>query len=214
MRSLLCFFLALGALISPALAQKKADVVAVNDDRPGLPRVLLVGDSVALGYSTALGIELKGKAVLFRTRKLGGSTTHALPKMESFVGNDHWDVIFFNWGIQDMTDLDHTGSLQATPPQYDKNLRALVARLKATGAKLVFGTTTPIPEGWGDVPGYNVIAQKIMKENNIPVADLYTAMLPHVAEDQIPKDVHFNLTGYALLAKEAAASIVPLLGKK
>lgn len=214
MRTLLCFILALGALLTPAFAQKGADVVAVTDVRPGLPRVLVIGDSVCLGYTPALGTDLKNKCVLYRTRKLGGSTAHALPKIDSWLGNDHWDVIFFNWGIQDLTDLDHTGSLQATPPQYDKNLRALVAKLKATGAKLVFGTTTPIPEGWGDVPGYNAIALKIMKENNVAVADLYTVMLPHVAEYQIPKDVHFNLTGYAMLAQEVANSIQAQLPKK
>ena len=42
MRSLVCSLFALCALAAPAFAQKAADVVAVNDNRPGLPHVLMI----------------------------------------------------------------------------------------------------------------------------------------------------------------------------
>ena len=45
-------------------------------------------------------------------------------------------------------------------------------------------------------------------------ADLNTAITPHLAEMQNPKDVHYKPEGYALLAKQVAASIEGQLSVK
>ena len=55
-----------------------------------------------------------------------------------------WDVIHFNFGIHDLKFMPD-GKRQVEPDDYEKNLRTLVAKLKATGAKLIWATTTPIP---------------------------------------------------------------------
>src|SRR5688500_31492 len=68
------------------------------------------------------------------------------------------DVIQFNWGLHDLKHVkagDPKGAAsdsptdppQATVEVYEKILREIVAKLKATGAKLIFATTTPAPEG-------------------------------------------------------------------
>jgi len=59
------------------------------------------------------------------------------------------------------------GTHQVPPDQYEKNLRLLVEKLKATGAKLIWASTTPLPEGierlqTKDAIAYNAIAKKIM----------------------------------------------------
>jgi acyl-CoA thioesterase-1 len=115
----------------------------------------------------------------------------------------------------------HDGKRQVEPEDYEKNLRTLVAKLKATGARLIWATTTPIPDGelnpprtFGKVPEYNAIAEKVMKENNIAIDDLNAAITPHLAELQNPKDVHYKGAGYELLAKQVAASIEAALAAK
>lgn len=88
-------------------------------------------------------------------------------------------------------------------------------RLKATGAKLIWATTTPIPNGgvlapdrkFGDIDAYNAIATKVMKENGVAINDLNAAIAPHVKEHQKPMDVHFVDSGSALLAKRVVAAI-------
>jgi len=55
------------------------------------------------------------------------------------------------------------------PPNIRPILEAIVARLKETGAKLIFATTTPVPVGAiGRTPSepavYNAIAMQIMQE--------------------------------------------------
>ena len=103
---------------------------------------------------------------------------------------------------------------QVEPVDYEKNLRELVAKMKATGAKLIWATITPIPDGelqpgrrFGDEAEYNAIAKKIMEANGVRINDLNAWITPKLAELQNPKDVHFKPEGYAGLAAKVAAEI-------
>ncbi len=89
-----------------------------------------------------------------------------------------------------------------------------MARLKATGAKLIWATTTPVRDGenapprvFGNVAEDNAIAQRVMIENGVTIDDLNTAVTPHLAELQIPKNIHDKPVGHFFLAKQVAASI-------
>ena len=50
-----------------------------------------------------------------------------------------------------------------------------------------------------------------MEENGVAFDDLNDVITPHIAEFQNPKDVHYKPEGYALLAKQVAASIGAVL---
>jgi len=97
-----------------------------------------------------------------------------------------------------------------------------VKQLKATGATLIWATTTPVPgdgvlapdRRFGKVEAYNEIAARVMKENGIAINDLNTAVTPHLAEWLRPKDVHYTKEGSAFLAGKVAAAIEPALKKK
>ena len=74
----------------------------------------------------------------------------------------------------------HAGGIRTTDPrQYEKNLHALVTRLKTTGAKLVWASTTPIRHSSTNVFAkgteieYNAIAAKVMAGHGIPANDMY-----------------------------------------
>jgi acyl-CoA thioesterase-1 len=191
----------------------------VNDD-PSLPRVLLIGDSISIGYTAPVRDLLKGKANVHRIPGNGGPTTNGLAHLKQWLGNGKWDVIHFNWGLHDLKFMSD-GKRQVDPKAYEKNLRKLVRELKRTKAKLIWATTTPVPEGVTpprkneDVLTYNAIARKIMKKNKIAVDDLYEFALPQLAEIQQPANVHFTPQGSAVLAKQVAATIEEaLVGKK
>jgi acyl-CoA thioesterase-1 len=212
----LCVF----ATASFAQEPKKPTALTPIEDQPGLPRVLLIGDSISIGYTLPTRELLKGKANLHRVPANGGPTSRGLTSIDKWLGTGKWDVIHFNWGIHDLKIMPD-GKRQVEPADYEKNLRTLVAKMKTTGAKLIWATTTPIPDGdltpvrkFGLVPEYNTIAQKVMQENNIPTDDLNAAVTPHLAEYQNPKDVHFKLEGSAFLAKQVAASIEAALKAK
>ena len=182
-------------------------------DRPGLPRVLLIGDSISIGYTVTVRNELAGKANVHRIPENGADTANGLKKIDEWLGDSHWDLIHFNWGLHDLK-VTPSGGRQVDIETYEKNLGLLVARLKKTGARLIWASTTPVPEGKqsplreaGDAARYNAAAQRVMEANRIPIDDLYTAALPRVAEIQLPGNVHFNAAGWELLGKQVAGAI-------
>ncbi len=189
-------------------------------DIPGLPRVLLVGDSISMGYTIPVRELLKGKANVHRIPENGGPTTNGLARLQAWLGQSKWDVIHFNWGLHDLRIMDD-GQRQVPPESYEKNLRALIARLQATGAALIWASTTPVPPSVrsplrhsADVVLYNQIAKKIMNQNHIPIDDLYDFALPQVDKIQRPQNVHFTSEGSAVLAKQVASSIESHLGRR
>jgi len=92
---------------------------------------------------------LAGKANVFRIPENGGDTAKGLQKLDGWLGDRKWDVIHFNWGLHDLKYVDDNGRKNLSGKQlvplheYEKNLRELVERLKETGARLIWATTTP-----------------------------------------------------------------------
>lgn len=207
---------------NPAWAQDKNKpnpaFEAVKDD-PALPRVLLIGDSISIGYTAPTRKLLQGKANVHRIAENGGPTINGLAKIDKWLGDGKWDVIHFNWGLHDLK-RDKEDKMQVPLDQYEKNLRELVKRLKASKAKLIWASTTPVPEAKvsparknSDVIAYNAAAKKIMEENGVAIDDLYTFALPRLDKIQLSANVHFNSEGSAALAEQVAASIQKSLGK-
>ncbi len=195
-------------------------VTAPITDEPGLPRVLLIGDSISMGYTLPVRTLLKTKANVHRIPTNGGPTTNGLRNLKAWLGSGKWDVIHFNFGIHDMKFME-PGKQQVSPDAYEKNLRELVKQLQATGAKLIWATTTPIPDGelnpkrtFDKVPTYNAIANKVMTETGVAINDLNAHITPHLAKLQNPKDVHFNKEGSEFLAQAVAAKIESQLPRR
>jgi len=187
-------------------------------DDPALPRVLLIGDSISIGYTVATREALAGKANVHRAPTNCGPTIRGLEGLDKWLGDGRWDVIHFNWGLHDLKKIE--GKHQVPIDQYEKNLRELVKRLKKTGAALVWCSTTPVPEGCSpprtneDTVAYNAVAKKIMDENGIAINDIYAFALPRLKEIQQPANVHFTPEGSAVLAKQVAAAITEALQKR
>lgn len=198
----------LGAFYLPIHKREKVKGTAnawdyVKDD-PKLPRVLLIGDSVSRGYTMATRAALKGKANVHRAPENCGPTANGLKKLDVWLGEGKWDVIHFNFGIHD----------RATPlADYEKRLEEIITRLKKTGAKLIWASTTPIPTDAAkkqtaeSIVERNAIAEKLAKKHGMTVDDLFTFITPHLATLQPPLDVHFKAEGYELLGKQVAKSV-------
>ncbi len=185
----------------------------------GLPRVLLIGDSISMGYTLPVRKLLEGKANVHRIPTNGGPTKNGVANIDKWLGKGKWDVIHFNHGIHDLKYMPD-GKRQVEPADYEANLRAITTKLKATGAKVIWATTTPIPDGdltpqrkFGQVPEYNEIAAKVIKENGVSINDLNAHITPRIAELQNPKDVHFKTAGSEFLAEKVAAEILKALGQ-
>lgn len=183
----------------------------VKDD-PKLPRVLLIGDSVSRGYTLPARVALERKANVHRAPENCGPTSNGIKKMEVWLGEGKWDVIHFNFGIHDR---------KTSAKDYENRLELIVKQLKATGAKLIWASTTPIPPDTKDGPEAttaiiekNRIAADIMKKNMVHVNDLFDFITPQLSKVQNPMDVHFKGEGYDMLGKQVALKIEEILKTK
>ena len=209
----------------------KANQAPATDD-PKLPRVMIIGDSISVGYTDEVRRLLVGKANVHRVAGNAGPSSSGVQKMEEWLApsTGTWDVIHFNFGLHDLklgtggkdnqpyaTSDGHQVSLE----EYERNLSQIVAKFKTTGAALVWCSTTPVPTGKVDPPRqpddvtkYNEAARQVMIKNGVAIDDLFATALPRLPDIQMPHNVHYTKEGYAELAKQVAASIEEALKKR
>ena len=216
--------------LTPKPSAPTAGPLAPIEDIPGLPRVLLIGDSISIGYTLDVRSALKDVANVHRPRTNCGPTTKGVMELSGWLGKSKWDVIHFNFGLHDLKWMGPNGENLAEPnkagnhPQvsladYKKNLELIVTRLKKTGAVLIWRNTTPVPKGArgrvvGDSVKYNTAALDVMKRHAIQVDDMYCYSLAKQTQIQKPKDVHFTREGSAFLGKKVAQVIQKQLKKR
>ena len=190
-----------------------------------LPNVLLIGDSISIGYTLPVRRELDAVANVYRPPVNCGDTRRGVKSIDDWLGNRHWDVIHFNFGLHDLkyidrstgqlVPLDHPAAERAVPlSNYKSNLQQIAQRLRQTGATIIWRPTTPVPEGSkGRVPGdevkYNAAAVEVMQQvGDIqidPVGQLATE--PPIADLQLPANVHYTPSGSQALAESIGETI-------
>ncbi len=217
---------AIAAVLALAAGIQEKPLNPIQDD-PNLPRVLLIGDSISIGYTIPVRKLLAGKVNVHRPPENCGPTPTGLKQLDKWLGTGKWDVIHFNWGLHDLKHADPSGKLvdpskgkrQVEIGEYEKNLDELVRRLKKTGAKLIWGSTTPVPEGSsgrikGDEVSYNAVAEKVMKAHGVAIDDLHGFAAQRLEKIQQPRNVHFTPEGSGELARQVSDSIQSALGRK
>jgi acyl-CoA thioesterase-1 len=191
--------------------------------------VLILGDSISIGYTPFVKNILKEKANVYRPVLEDGNpencqgTSNGILNIGRWIGNKTWDVIHFNFGLHDIKHVDPETRADSQNPQhphqaelkqYKKNLEFITEKLLATGAKLIFATTTPYPDrvnGPLRKPGmpkeYNKAAVKIMNKKGIMINNLHDFVMPRMTDLQLPANVHFTEEGSKALAYQVAEKI-------
>ena len=192
----------------------------------GLPHVLIIGDSISIGYTLPTRELLTGKVNLHRIPTNGGPTTKGLAEIEKWLGDRKWDLIHFNWGLHDLKYMGKDGTnlvpkekggvVQVPLADYEKNLEKLVVRMKKSAKQLVWRNTTPIPPGSraryvGDSVKYNEAAARVMKKLKIPTLDLFTPSKKNMKDWMKKADVHYYPHGSHALAELVAKDILTRL---
>jgi acyl-CoA thioesterase-1 len=200
-------------------------------DVAGLPRVLLIGDSISLGYTVPTRQLLAGKANVHRVLRNCGASgtgfTGTRPGPNCWLNGGPWDVIHYNAGIWDTRlrpDKDGKAAVSTPNEQYLKNLSGVIEELKKTGATVIVATTTPIPEVlireaggpltkkdrfFERIETKNELAVELLRSLDVRLNDLYAHIFPKRAEYWLNggADLHFTPEGSAFLAEAVAKSI-------
>ena len=195
-----------------------------------LPKALLIGDSISIGYTPHVVAVLKGKVKVRHHKGNAQHTGTGLKMLDRWVGETKWDVIHFNWGMWDLCyrhpqskvqgrrDKER-GTLTTSLEQYEKNLDQLAARLKKTKAKLIWAHSTTVPEGEagrkvGDEDKYNEAAARVMKKYGIEINDLNALTDSFPLEFfTAPGNAHFKTEGSKKLGQAVAEKITKALGR-
>lgn len=188
------------------------------------PKVLIIGDSISLGYTPHVVEMMKPEADVVHNRGNAQHSGTGVKKIDDWLGDTKWDVIHFNWGLWDLCYRNPeskvqgrrdkvNGTLTLTLDEYEQNLDQLVARMAKTGAKLIWASTTVVPEGEagrkvGDDLKYNAVAARVMQKYGVTINDL------NKLSRTFPPDlftasgnVHFKTEGSQQLAAQVADSI-------
>ena len=215
LKKLLIAVLFVTSLNAPAGMAKEA---APTDQ---LPAVLIIGDSISWGYIPFVTEMLKGQAIVKHCPANAGPTMRGVANIDKWLGGAKWDVILFNFGLWDMYGWKYE-KVDRSPPAYEKRLDTLAIRLKKTGAKIIWATTTPAcPEAeWNckvkvdpaTEKKYLDAALRVMEKHDIGVIDLHAFMKPKQAQYAISdKDVHFKKDGNRELGRQVAKRIKAML---
>lgn len=205
------------AVISMAFTQKE-------------PKVLIIGDSISLGYTSYVKKALSGKAQVFHNPGNAQHSGVGLNKIREWIGDTDWDVIQFNWGLWDLCYRSPDSKVQGNRDKingqitnsievYQANLDSIVTILKKeTKAKLLFVTTSYVPEDeegrfYEDAGLYNDAAIEVMEKHGVQVLDIYDKSASIHRDFGMGSDnVHFKKEGSKLLADEIIPVLEKLLG--
>jgi len=193
--------------------------VSIESDKYGritdtfLPNVLVLGDSISIGYTGPVS-EILGD--VYDVRHPDENCKNSYYTLENV---DRWleeypknDIITWNNGLWD-TFLDEYRSPNYPADWYGTDLEdyedrlILIARkLKATGARVIFFTTTDIPSGAytfevGKEIQLNEIAKRVLPAEGVEVVDLNEFALTITAHHYNEADVHYTDRGNELLGE-------------
>jgi len=223
---LLSFFFAAGLASSAAIAQPNAtpparesiewcDIWISHANETNLPRVLLIGDSIARDYYPEVEKQLAGKANVARLATSRFVADAVLLKEIELVLNDaQFDVVVFNSGMH---------GWQHSEAEYRKAFPGFIKTIHASAprAKLIWATTTPLRDGKGvaydtkaeysdeRIEARNALAAEEVAARKIPAVDLYAAVRGH--PEFHSDNVHFNTQGVQILAAQVSGAIEKLL---
>ena len=157
--------------------------------------MLIIGDSISIGYTEPGREMLSEVAVVTHNPGNAADARKGLKELDAWIGVGEVGCDPLQLGAsrsqtrQGRQVRPDRAKRVSTLEQYRDNLDQLVGRLKATGAKLIWASTTPIPDGAaGRIKGqeieFNAAAREIMDKHGVAVNDLHTYVWPYLDKYQ------------------------------
>jgi lysophospholipase L1-like esterase len=193
----------------------------------GLPKVVLIGDSIRIGYQSFVIRELDGIAEVWAPAENGRTTDNLIYHLHQWIKKQNPDLLHINAGLHDIRTLAYDlgpGNTIVKPEHYRDNLETIFSWVqKYVGCKIIWANTTPVIDAKikarhekakdftrydADIKMINEIAKEVAKKYKVPVNDLYVFVKEHITEDEVKDDgVHYRPEGSEKLGIEIASVI-------
>ncbi len=189
-----------------------------------MKKVLLLGDSIRMGYDDYVKEALSGKCEVLYSEDNGRFAAYTLWQAnQMFKHHGPFDIVHWNNGYWDMNIESPMTEAIHPVEEYCHFLRRIIGYIRSQNAKVIFATTTPIL-GDGSAPDpqtgklinysnewvktYNAAAKHLMAEENVPVNDLYELCLEHPRVYKCDDLLHLTEEGSRRCAEKAAEIIL------
>ena len=181
-------------------------------------KIVLLGDSIRLGYAPEVGKYFKEKGYDFYHPEDNCRFIKYLLRMlfDEYEKIKDADVIQFNAGHWDICQLFEDKLPFSSREEYIENLTRVIKILLKITPKVIFATTTPVrPENpYNDnkvIDEYNKIAIDLMKEYGIKVNDLNSLLKLDIYRYVSEDNLHLSEEGFAECAKQTIQCIEEMI---
>ncbi len=209
--------------------------VAEKNRGNGLPRALIIGDSIRMrlvdgtGYGRQAYELLNDECELVHIPHNCGGSKALLIFLDDWLSTKP-DIVHVNTGLHDLARVIEGEEFPAYAeiPEYQDNLRIIIDKIRASGCKnVIWGTNTPVQEEWhrwvparkkprlrqivrsnADIRDYNAASVEVMEELDVPVTDMFAPLWDAGVENVIlPDGVHLNHLGSTILGTLVAERV-------
>ena len=182
-----------------------------------MKKVMLIGDSIRLGYQAKVSAQLASDTILTGPEENCRFSAYTLFNLSAWVPDDDFDVIQWNNGQWDTCYMPD-GNIHTPLTAYLELQKRIASILLKKTRRLIFATTTPVwpeqfksgsihPRRNEDIKAYNSAAVDLARGLGAEINDLHS----HIASDvkqYISEDmVHLTNVGNDLCARCVAAKI-------
>ena len=184
-----------------------------------LPLIVLIGDSIRMGYQDHVASQLAGRVEVWVPEENGGDSRNVLAHLDQWVFARQPDLVHVNCGLHDLKRAFDAAS-SVPLDEYERNVRQILQRLqRELNGAVVWATTTPVDENWhhrnkgfdrleADVEAYNVAARAVAEDIGVPIDDLFAVVEREGKAQLLTQDgVHFTEEGSQLLGRVVAECI-------
>jgi len=182
-----------------------------------MPLVVLIGDSIRMGYQRFVQEKLSGEAEVWAPTQNGGTSSNVLANLQEWVISRKPDVVHLNCGLHDIK-RDFDSDKNNVPIQeYRENVEKILQNIsEKTKAEVIWAMTTPVNEQWhherkgfdrfeADVEAYNREANQIAQKLGVKINNLYDVVMNVGRDKLLTQDgVHFTEEGSVLLGRAVA----------
>ena len=184
-----------------------------------MAKVLIVGDSISMGYAPTVVAELADVATAEHAGTNGGDCSNVIAHIDGWLANVRPHIVTVNCGLHDLRLERATGHHQVPLDFYKLILPSILEKIRSAGCRAFWVTTTPVLEGRlpagqdfdrsnADVDAYNKAARYIANQAGVPIIDLHKAAVALGLETALGDDgVHFTTDAYVALGKKVAARL-------
>ncbi len=187
-----------------------------------MKKIVLIGDSIRMGYEPTVREELQGLADVWGPTDNCQHSVNVLLHFWNWVAGQNPDILHINAGGWDVRNVlrGEPGNVVPLEPYRQNVARLLQLAKRFTKQTVIWATITPMDMAQnfahhtatgnparteGDIEAYNAVALEECRLAGVEVNDLYRFVMDHKpSEIRLPDGVHYSIPGYALLGRQVA----------